>query len=59
MDEFPTPDDLCDEPLKVEAYKGAVVLTGPDGVALALTVKAALGSIDALATGIQKAQLKG
>ena len=41
-------DDLCDRPLEVAVYEHAVVLTGPDGVALALTANAAERSAQAL-----------
>jgi len=35
------PDDLYDEPLKVQVFRGAVVLLGPGMVAIAMTIEAA------------------
>ena len=52
----PKPDDLCDEPLVAQAYRGAVVLLGPRGVALAMTVAAAERSAMVLTTAAQKAR---
>jgi hypothetical protein len=42
------PDDLHDEPLEMRTFSGAVVLTGPPGVALAMTVDAAERSAEML-----------
>lgn len=42
------PDDLYDAPLEIQAFDGAVVLTGPPGVALAMTVEAAKRSAELL-----------
>jgi hypothetical protein len=41
-------NDLYDMPLEVQAFEGAVVLTGPDGVALSLTPRAAVQSAELL-----------
>ena len=53
-----TPDDLCDEPISAAAYRGAVILTGPGGVALAMTVAAAEKSARVLARAAQQARLR-
>jgi len=50
------PDDLCDQPLVVETIKGAVILTGPGAVALAMTVDAAERSADLLARAARRAR---
>jgi hypothetical protein len=49
-------DDLCDTPLEVSALRHAVVLAGPDGVALAMTIKAAEASIIRLRQAIGQAK---
>ena len=50
------PDDLYDKPLEIQAFAGAVVLTGPPGVALAMTVDAAERSAEMLAGAARKAR---
>lgn len=55
MEQIP-PDDLYDEPLEVQAYAGAVVLTGPPGVALAMTVDAARRSAELLGEAARSAR---
>jgi hypothetical protein len=52
-----TPEDLCDTPLVVVVYRGAVILNGPGNVALAMTVEAAERSATRLADAIQRARL--
>jgi hypothetical protein len=42
------PDDLFDQPLEVRVFQTAVVLTGPNGIALAMTVEAARRSAERL-----------
>jgi hypothetical protein len=56
MDEE-APDDLCDEPLKVDAYHDAVVIFGPRNVNLAMTADAAAASLPRLILAIAKARL--
>jgi hypothetical protein len=50
------PDDLCDDPLVVAVYQGAVILSGPGNVALAMTVDAAEKSGEMLVKAAQKAR---
>jgi hypothetical protein len=50
------PGDLCDRPLNVEVYRGAVVILGPGAVALAMTVDAAERSAELLAKAAQHAR---
>ena len=49
-------DDLCDTPLVVAVYEYAVVLTGPDGVALAMTAEAAERSAEILTAAARQAR---
>jgi hypothetical protein len=48
MEDEDVQDDLCDSPLQVSFYKQAIILTGPAGVCLAMTVEAAEASIERL-----------
>jgi hypothetical protein len=57
MDEEPPLDDRCDEPLKVEAYHNAVVISGPRNVTLAMTPDAAAASIPRLLAAVARARL--
>lgn len=50
------PDDLCDQPLVVVTYRGAVVLNGPGNVALAMTADAAEKSGKSLLKAAQRAR---
>jgi hypothetical protein len=50
-------NDQCDTALEVTVVEDAVVLTGPRGVALALTIAAAERSIDVLREAIERARL--
>ena len=50
------PDDLCDRPLELDALAGAVVITGPDGVALAMTPEAAALSAGLLMKAVARAR---
>jgi hypothetical protein len=49
-------DDLCNQPLDVHVEKGAVVLLGPDGVSLAMTIEAAEKSADLLRAAVDRAR---
>ena len=49
-------EDLCDKPLEVATYREAVVLKGPDGVCLALTIEAAEASVERLRYAIDQAK---
>lgn len=49
--------DLCERPLEVIAIPGAVVLTGPEPVALAPTIAAAEASVRRLQEAIHQAGL--
>ena len=49
-------DDLCNDPLAIITHEGAVVLVGPDGIALALTVDAAERSVDRFRAAISEAR---
>ena len=51
-----TPDDLCDEPLGIVIYRGAVILNGPGNVALAMTAEAAEKSGKKLTAAAQRAR---
>jgi hypothetical protein len=59
MDDEPPVDDLCDEPLKVEAYHDAVVIHGPRNLGLAMTADAAAASFQRLLVAIAQARLGG
>jgi hypothetical protein len=48
-------NDLCDKPLEAQVHRRAVVLTGPDGVALAMTPEAAARSAEILAEAAKRA----
>ena len=48
-------DKVYDEPIKVDAEDGKVVLDGPDGVALLMTPDAAMETSDRLLVGAAKA----
>jgi hypothetical protein len=50
------PDDLCDTPLVVVSYRGAVILAGPANVALAMTVDAAEKSGEMLLNAARRAR---
>ena len=50
------PDDLYDKPLEIQTYAGAVVLTGPPGVALAMTVDAAERSAEMMQEAARRAR---
>ena len=50
-----TSNDLCDKPLEAQVYRRAVILTGPDGVALAMTPEAAARSAEVLAEAARRA----
>lgn len=49
-------DKVYDEPTKVDAEDGKVVLDGPDGVAVLMTPEAALETSDRLLTGASQAK---
>jgi hypothetical protein len=51
---MPLPDDLCDQPLNIVLFKGAVVLNGPGNVALAMTVDAAERSAQRLVQAVRR-----
>jgi hypothetical protein len=53
LDEQPDFNDLCDEPLHVRVHGPAVLLTGPDGIALAMTQAAAIESARRLLNAAQ------
>lgn len=54
---FPLMDDkIYDEATEVDAEGGAVVLDGPDGVAVLMTPEAAMETSDRLLFGAAKAQ---
>jgi hypothetical protein len=50
------PDDLYDKPIDVAVYRGAVVMFGPGGVALAMSVDAAERSAELLQAAARKAR---
>jgi len=49
-------DRLYDEPSKVEAEKGEVLVDGPDGVAVSMTPEAAAETSDRLLDGAMTAR---
>jgi hypothetical protein len=51
-----TPEETYDEPSKVAAEEGAVVVDGPDGVAITLTPEAAIETSQRLLEGGLTAQ---
>ena len=50
-----TSSDLCDKPLEAQVHRRAVILTGPGGVALAMTPEAAARSAEILAKAAERA----
>jgi hypothetical protein len=55
-DEIGPYDDLCDLPLEVLVLKHAIVLIGPDGIALAMTADAIEASIARLQEALNEAR---
>jgi hypothetical protein len=55
MDDDP-PDDLYDGPLLIDVFRGAVILSGPGSVSLAMTPAAAELSARLLLVAAQKAR---
>jgi hypothetical protein len=52
-------NDLCDEPLEVVVTEEAVILIGPDGIALAMTPSAAAVSAERLRQAVDRVNGEG